>query len=411
MLRPVSPGLASTSATPDGINLTGPEGLLRLVPGPQAQRKAHADPELRPRLGLNFALQDYLGLALHPAVRSAALGALGQHRLVAPGTAPRQGLTESVHVLEDNIAAFLRLPAAVTFPSGDQAIRLTLCALLRAGDDVIVDSGAHPAMFETVSLAQAHLHRSPSGSVDGVERRLSRLSRQPRKGRLFIAVPAISAHGSKMADLAELSALARQHKATLVADVTHDLGAMGPSGGGVMEIQACLSRVDIVLGSLAKTFGASGGFAAFRDPALKAVLHQSQWRTTALSPVNAAAILAALEVISTAEGRRRRRNLHGLSLRLRNHLMADGVKVMGQASPFVPILLPTLSALPRTALLESAGPLVTLLQAPSVPAHTPRWRIQLTADHSPADIDDLAELIRDVSRAFDRAPARQRVPA
>ena len=127
--------------------------------------------------------------------------------------------------------------------------------------------------------------------------------------------------------------------------------------------------------------------------------------------MNAAAILAALEVISTAEGRRRRRNLHGLSLRLRNHLMADGVKVMGQASPFVPILLPTLSALPRTALLESAGPLVTLLQAPSVPAHTPRWRIQLTADHSPADIDDLAELIRDVSRAFDRAPARQRVPA
>lgn len=411
MLRPVSPGLASTPSVPDGIAFTGPEALVHLLPGTPARREAHVEPGVRPRLGLNFALQDYLGLATHPAVRSAALAALGQHRLAAPGPAPRLGLTDPVLMLEDRLAAFLRLPAAITFPSGDHAIRLTLRTLLRAGDDVIVDSGAHPAMFETVSLAQAHLHRCPSGSVDGVERRLSRLSRQPRKGRLFIAVPAISAHGSKMADLAELSALARQHKAILVADVTHDLGAMGPSGGGVMEIQGCLSRVDIVLGSFSKTFGASGGFAAFRDPALKAVLHQSQWRTTALSPVNAAAIHAALEVISASEGRRRRRNLHGLSLRLRNHLMADGVKVMGKASPFVPILLPPLTALPRTALLESAGPLVTLLQAPSVPAHTPRWRIQLTADHSPADIDDLAELIRDVSRAFDRVPAQPRIPA
>jgi glycine C-acetyltransferase len=224
-------------------------------------------------------------------------------------------------------------------------------------------------------------------------------------------VPAVSAHASRVAELDELSALARQHGATLIADVTHDLGAMAPCGGGVMEIQSCLGRVDIVLGSFAKSFAASGGFAAFRDPALKADLLQSQWRTTALSPVNASVILAALDLISGPEGKRRRRNLHGIALRLRNHLMADGVKVMGKASPFVSILLPTLTALPRTALLESAGPLVTLLQTPSVPAHAPRWRIQLTADHSPADIDDLAELIRDVSRAFDRQPVRSRVPA
>ncbi|MGB3251212.1 MAG: hypothetical protein WBB13_18825, partial [Tabrizicola sp.] len=100
-----------------------------------------------------------------------------------------------------------------------------------------------------------------------------------------------------------------------------------------------------------------------------------------------------------------------LSLRLRNHLMADGIRPMGKASPFVPILLPLLTALPRTALLESAGPRVALLQSPTVPLHAPRWRIQLTAAHSPADIDDLAELIRDVTRAFDRRFVHPRVPA
>jgi len=91
--------------------------------------------------------------------------------------------------------------------------------------------------------------------------------------------------------------------------------------------------------------------------------------------------------------------------------MADGIRPMGKASPFVPILLPRLTALPRTALLESAGPRVPLLQAPNVPLHAPRWRIQLTAAHSSGDIDDLAELIRDVTRIFDRLTTRPRVTA
>jgi 7-keto-8-aminopelargonate synthetase-like enzyme len=186
---------------------------------------------------------------------------------------------------------------------------------------------------------------------------------------------------------------------------------MGPTGGGIAEVQGCLGRIDVMLGSFARTFGAAGGYAAFRDPSLKAALCQTQWRTTALSPVNASAILAALDIVSGSEGRLRRRNLHGLSLRLRNHLMADGVKVMGKASPFVPILLPMPTALPRTALLESAGPRVQLLQAPVVPLHAPRWRIVLSAAHGPADIDDFAELVRDVTRTFDRTHAPARIPA
>ena len=365
----------------------------------------------RLRLGLDFARQDYLGLARHPLVKSAALGALGSYRLAAPGPAGRSGLTLPVLELEDRLAAFLRCPAAATFPSCSQAIQFTLGAILRPEDQVIVDAGAHPAMFDAVVLAKACLHRSPAASVQGVERRIARLARQPRTGRLIIAVPSVSAHSSRAADLAELSAIARQYGALLIADVTHDLGAMGPTGGGIAEIQACLGRIDILLGSLAKTFGASGGFAAFRDPDLTATLHRSQWHTTALSPVNAAVHLAALSLCGTAEGHRRRRNLHGLSLRLRNHLMSDGIRPMGQASPFVPVLLPAPTALPRTALLESAGPRVTLLQAPAVPLHGPRWRIQLTADHSPADIDDLAELVRDVTRAFSRTSTPSRVPA
>lgn len=379
------------------------EPLLRLLDAAQTGMTSTS----KPRLGLNFTLQDYLALADHPAIRAAASDAL--HFRPSPGLG--ENLATPVPALEGRLADFLALPAAVSFPSGTDAIRQTLRSLLCAKDDIIVDSAAHPAMFETIHLARAHLHRCPAASTEGIERRLARLSRQTRLGRLFVAVPAVSADGSRFADLAELSALARQYGAILIADVTHDLGAMGLHGRGLMEIQACLGRVDVVLGSLAKTFGAPGGFAAFRNPDLKAALCQSQGKPPALSSVNAARILAALDLIASPEGQRRRRNLHGLSLRLRNHLMADGIRPMGKASPFVPILLPRLTAQSRTALLESAGPRVPLLQAPRVPLHAPRWRIQLTAAHSPGDIDDLAELIRDVTRTFDRGSVRPGVTA
>jgi glycine C-acetyltransferase len=403
MLRPISSVLTTT----------GPADTARdyaRAPHPIPVRGGeHVDPRLPLRTGLDFTRQDYLSLASHPAIRVAAFDALGQHRHDASASPLRW--TQPVAELEHRLAAFLQVPRAVVFPTATDAIRITLCALLAPGDEVIVDTGANPAMFDTVLFTGATLHRTPAGSVEGVERRLSRLARQPRCGRLFLVVPAIAAQTSRMADLAELASLARENDALLIADVTHDFGSMGQAGLGVMEIQGCLGRVDVVVGSFAQCFGAQGGFAAFRNPAHGETLHLAQWRPAPLSPVNAGTILAALDIIDSPEGRRRRRRLHGNALRLRNHLMADHVRVMGQPSPFVTIRLPISTALPRTALLESAGPRVILLQAPAVPIHAPRWRIQLCADHGSADIDDLAELIRDVMRAFDNQTRPVQPPA
>jgi glycine C-acetyltransferase len=403
MLKPVSSSLPQNDISDASDHSAFGDSSLHFHGG-GTKRAEHPEPNAIARPGRNFATQDYLALGFHPAIRAAALAALSQHRFAPPGSAPHLGLTAPVIALEASIAKFLQLPAAAIFSSGTEAIRTTLHTVLRPGDDVIVDAGAHPAMFETVLTARAQLHRSPAGSFEAIERRLLRLLRRPRTGRIFVAVPAISAHASGMADLAGLSALARSCGAQLIADVTHDLGAMGQGGGGVMEIQGCMGRIDIVIGSFAKSFGAAGGFTALRDPAQKDALHQGQWRTAAPSPVNASVILAALDIIEAPEGRRRRRQLHGSALRLRNHLMADGVRVMGSASPLVLVRLPALTARHRTELLESAGPLVTLLQAPAVAAHAPRWRFQLNAGHGAADIDDLAELVRDVTRTFDRQP-------
>jgi glycine C-acetyltransferase len=363
-------------------------GLTQLLEGGLLPDFQVPDPEaLRP--GLDFASQNALGLSV-PSDTGAPEQA---------GAAARD--------LERRLAATLSMPCALTFASQSEAIRHTLTTLLRPGDEVLLDAAADFAMFETVLAANANLHCFPSGSVEAVERRLQRLSRQPGRGRLVIAVPAVSAHGSRISDLADLADLARRHGAVLIVDVAQDFGAMGPNGGGVQELQNCLDRVDIVVGGFSRCFGTKGGFAAVLDPALAQPAHHA----AQLPDARARTVLAAADVVFGPLGTRLRRNLMGLSLRLRNHLMSDGARFLGSASPFVPVLLPALTALPRTALLESAGPRVTLLMAPVVPLQAPRWRIELNARHSMADIDDLAELMRDVARAFDQRPTRNRVAA
>jgi glycine C-acetyltransferase len=381
MPRPASSALALTDKTAS-------DGLAQLLNGGLLPASQNRGPD-RLRPGLDFASLDALGLAALPLTSPL-------YRPEAPDLA-----------LEQRIATQLRLPEAMTFASGTDAIRHTLTSLLRPGDEVLVDAGANSAMFETVLAVRATLHRFPSGSIEAVERRLQRLSRQPQHGRLVITVPAVSAFASRVSDLVDLCDLARQHGAILIVDVSQDFGAMGQNGGGVQEIQNCLGRADVVLGSFSRCFGMPGGFAAFRDPGLRQAAH----RAPRLSPRAASALLSAAAIVFGAPGCDLRRNLKGVSLRLRNHLMADGTRVLGSASPFVPVLLPTLTALPRTALLESAGPCVTLLMPPNVPLQAPRWRFELSARHSLSDIDDLAELIRDVSRAFDRQPFRARVTA
>ena len=199
-----------------------PDTLFRLSGG-------CGEPTLRP--GLNFATQDSLALHSHPALEAA-------------------GLPTGLPALDTRLATFLQLPVATTFTSGTEAIRQTLLSILRPGDDVIVDSAAHPAVFDCVHQSRAQLYRSPAASFDGVERRLTRLARQPHRGRLVIVTPALSPHSARITDVAELCSLARHHGARLIVDISQDIGAMGriaegrkTAGGGEGRAEAAQHHV------------------------------------------------------------------------------------------------------------------------------------------------------------------------
>lgn len=342
--------------------------------------------------GLDFRSADCLGLAGHPALRAVALAALRDRNsargqwIATPG-----GVTETHLALEARVRGFLRAGQATVFPSGSEANRAALRALLRAGDHLIVDAGAHPALAEVARGIGAGVHRSPAGSVDGVERRLRRLRRAHPRAVIVVAVSAIAAMTAVRADLPALIDLCREGRALLLADLSHDLGAMGATGRGVLEIEGCLGRVDVVTASFGKCFGAAGGLVASRDPGLKAALGRGlRGQTAALPAVQAAVILRAFDVIDSAAGAERRLRLMGNVQRLRNRLEGDFWPVQGLEAPFVPVRLPVEAAAGMTRAAERAGYLLDLLCAPLVAGHAPRWRIHLRADHAMAEIDSLA---------------------
>ena len=347
--------------------------------------------------GLDFTRPDPLGLAGHPALRGAAMRLL-DGSIPAPFANP-PGLTET----EAQLARFCRMAEAITFASGCDAIGATLGHLLRPGDDVILDAGLPRAFGAAVHAARARPHLFPSGSVEAVERRLQRLSRQGRSGRLFLCVAAVSSLGSVIADLADLVPLAAAHGATLALDIGQDLGVMGRSGRGLAEVQARLGQCDLLLGSLTEVFGVTAGMVAARDPARLRGLRTAS-ANRGLPPILAAALSAAVDLVQNDEIRDRRWRLQGSALRLRNHLMAAGLRLMGQPSHLVPIPLPPDRAPQMTALLASAGPVVPLVTAPQVGRHSPRWLVRLSSDHSVADIDNLADLIVDVTRVLRLRP-------
>ncbi len=374
----------------------GLDHRARIVIGRHDRRASMLDRAGRTMAGLNFTSVDYLGLSNHDAIAAATLKAAQKLPLAAGGTATMTGLSPQLLALERRVADSLGMADATVFGSGWQALQAATATLLSRGDHAIIDMNAHPGIKEGAQRAGAKVHTYPHASLEGVERRLSRLRRAEPQAGILVATSALFPTTATIPDLLGLVDLCAAYKATLMVDVAHDYGTMGVKGLGVLEAQSLIGRVDVVVGSFAKTFGSNGGFVTSHNPSFQLALRlggAGQSRSAALSPLQAAVILAAFEIVFSPEGARRRTRLMANALRLRNRLVVEGFHVLGQPAPLVSVVFEgQLFARAITAEAARRGVLVNLLEAPHVPLHVPRWRLQLMSEHTMADIDRLAEV-------------------
>ena len=348
--------------------------------------------------GANFTVDDPLNLASHPAILDAAKAAIEAHGVHAAGAPAIIGETPLSLALARAFAAFMGIEHALLFPSGWAAAFGTIKALVRPGDHVVIDGFANAALQEGAAAATRNLHLHAHLNLASVRRHLARIRGRDLENAVLVVTESLFAMESDTPDIVALHELCREFKATLLVDCTQDVGAIGEDGRGRLGLQQMAGRVDLVVGSFAKSFAANGGFVLSNSPAVRDYLRQMSAAyafSHALSPVDAAVALAALEVVRSAEGRQRRAALLRNATELRARLAAAGFEIAGTASPIVPVMIRD-DALARliAARLPAHHLGADLAEYPAAAKGSARLRLLVTATHAASDLERAVAALR-----------------
>ncbi|MFC0250350.1 aminotransferase class I/II-fold pyridoxal phosphate-dependent enzyme [Massilia consociata] len=369
----------------------------RTLEGPPEPLATVAGDGLPAARGINFASQDYLSLSSHPAVHEAALQALGECGPHSAGSAVLLGNTRHSGALERAVGELLHCAQVVLFPTGWGAAFGAITALVHAGDHIVIDQLAHASLRQGALAATRNVSVHRHLDCDHVRELLAGIRAVDRAGAIMVVTEGLFSMDADSPDLPLLQHLCREYGATLLVDVAHDLGAIGPGGAGVVGVQGMLGKIDIVLGAFSKTFASNGGFVACAQPSVRRQLQMfagPHMFSNALSPIQAATVLASLRIATSAEGEGLRADLLRNAVELRALLADEGVRCIGGPSPIVPVWTGTEAATRIAGMLLSREQVfVNPVEFPGVPLGAGRLRLQLMAQHSPAQIRRAAQLV------------------
>ncbi len=342
---------------------------------------------------LAFASNDYLGLANHPALVAAARdGALrwgvggGASHLVA-------GHSAAHAALEQALADWLRLPAALLFSSGYQANLAVITALVGRGDAVFADRLNHASLNDACLLSRAEFKRFAHHDLAQLERLLA-ASTAPTK---LIAVDAVYSMDGDCAPLAALLALAERFDAWLYVDDAHGFGVLGEGRGSVAEAGVRSERL-IQMVTLGKAAGVAGAAVAAHAVVIDWLVNSARpfIFTTSTSPLLAHTVQASLRLM--ADEPERRAALRARMAELKHQLAGLPWTLLPSDTPIQPLLIGgNAEALAVSAGLRARGIWVPAIRPPTVPPGSARLRIALSAAHQPQDIVRLADALRELA--------------
>lgn len=342
--------------------------------------------------GVNFASQDYLSLNSHPEILETAIQAMRDYGVHSAGSPALVGNTSLSIALEEKIGAFLGYDHVALFPTGWAAGFGVIKGLVRQSDHVVMDALSHACLQEGAQAATRNIHLFRHNLMEHARQKLEAIRARDTENGILIVTESLFSMDSDTPDIRALQDLAREFGATLLVDVAHDLGNLGPTGRGFIELQGMLGEVDVVMGSFSKTFASNGGFVAARGRAIKEYMRYYSSPNTfsnALSPASAAIVGKAFDIVSSPEGAELRGKLmHNIQM-LRKMLAGCGMETYGDPSAIVCVKMGT-EALARLVArrMPMLGMLANLVEFPAVPKGQARFRLQVMANHSMHDIVD-----------------------
>lgn len=346
---------------------------------------------------LSFCSNDYLGLASHPALAAALRDGVAEAGVGSGASHLVTGHHALHQRLEQALADFVELPAALGFSSGYMANVGVVTALMRRGDAMFADKLNHASLNDAALLARATLRRYRHNDLAQLEAQL-RASTAPRK--LVLSDTVFSMDGD-LAPLPQLLALCERYDAWLLLDDAHGFGVLGTHGQGSLSHFRLRSPRIIYMATLGKAAGVSGAFVAAEAVVIDYLVQyaRSYVYTTATPPALAAAVLASLDLIRRDEPRRAR--LQALMAQLKSGLRLRRWALMPSDSAIQPLLVgDNQAALALSDYLLAHDILVPAIRPPTVPAGTARLRISLSAAHTPDEVERLIAVLRQAETAL-----------
>lgn len=340
---------------------------------------------------------NYLGLTTHPKVREAAIKAVEQYGTSCTGSRFLNGTLEMHLELERRLAQFVGKEAALVFSTGYQANVGTISALVGRSDFAVTDKEDHASILDGCRLSYGTLRRFAHNDVQGLDGVLARI---PEDSGALVIVDGVFSMGGDIAPLPELVEVCHARGARLMVDDAHSIGVVG-GGRGTAAQFGVTDEVDLIMGTFSKSFASLGGFVAGDADTMHYVQHHARSLifSASIAPANAAAALAALEVM--IEEPERADRVMAIGERMREGFRSLGFDVGGSQTPIVPVIIgEDLATFTAWKMLFEAGVYTNAVISPAVPVGQALLRTSYMATHTDEQLELVLEAFAKVGKAL-----------
>ena len=348
---------------------------------------------------LNMCANNYLGLAQHPDVNSAAQQGLKEWGYGMASVRFICG-TQTIHKqLENRLSEFLGTEDTILYPSCFDANGGLFETILGPEDAVISDELNHASIIDGIRLCKANRFRYKNNDMEDLENQLENAEAADTRFKLITTDGVFSMDGY-IAQLDRICDLAEKYEAMVHFDDCHATGFIGDHGRGTHEYRNCMDRIDLVTGTLGKALGgASGGYTSGRKEIIEMLRQRSRpylFSNTVAPPVVTGAI-KALDLLT--ESTALRDQLINNAQFFRKGLSEAGFDLLFGEHPIIPVMLyDAATAVEFADKILQKGIYVIAFSYPVVPQGKARIRTQISAAHSQEDLQFALECFREVKK-------------
>lgn len=342
---------------------------------------------------------NYLGLVNHPKVKEAAAEAALKYGSGCTGSRFLNG-TLDLHIeLEHRLAKFMKREAALVFSTGFQTNLGTISALVGKSDAVFIDRQDHACIVDGARLSYGKIYKFAHNDMDDYERVVKNVVNNGHRGGMLVVVDGVFSMEGDIIDLPRLVEVSERYGVRVMVDDAHSVGVLGETGAGTAEHFGLIDKVDITMGTFSKSFASLGGFIVADAAVIEWVKHTARALifSASIPPSNAAAVLAALDIIENEP--ERREHLWKNARRMKREFADLGFDVGRTETPIIPIVIGAdMEAFEFWKALFDRGVFTNPVVSPAVPPGQAMIRTSYTATHTDEHLDRVVEIVAAVGR-------------